>query len=189
MNQRKFSKQRVAAFHILVALASSIILASASAAATVSPQRDHLTPPEVELVREAQELDRRTAVFIKAAERRLLSLTDPHAAQSKQVQKDLEKWGELPKGTRAELLSDISKILDEAITNIDDSSARAPESKLLPKALRQLAEAATNFLAQLAPMRASTRAAREREALEHAIENMQEIVAAANKLPPPPAKK
>lgn len=189
MNHQIFSKRRGAALHILNVFISSILLVSVATFAAINSQRDHLMPQEVELIREAQELDKRTDVFIKAAERRLLSLTDPHAARSKQVQKDLEKWGELPKGTRAELLSDLSKILDEAITNIDDASARAPESKLLPKALRRLSEASTGFLAQLAPMRTGTQDAREREALEQAIENVQEIVAAASKLPPPPAKK
>lgn len=189
MEYRKFRKQRFGASVILAALTSSILYVGAAAPAAIDPQRDHLTPQEVELVREAQELDKRTAVFIKAAERRMLGLVDPQAAHSKQVQKDLEKWGELPKGTPAELLSDLSKILDEAITNIDDSSARAPESKLLPKSLRKLAEASTGFLAQLVPMRSGTRDARAREALEQAIENVQEIVAAASKLPPPPAKK
>ncbi len=189
MNHRKLSKRQVASFHIFTALISSILLVSATAIAAVNSRRDHLTPQEVELIREAQELDKRTAVFIKAAERRLLSLIDPRAAQSKQVQKDVERWGELPKGTRAELLSDLSKILDEAITNIDDSSARAPESKLLTKALRNLAEASTGFLAQLVPLRTGAQDGREREALEQAIENVQEIVTAASKLPPPPAKK
>lgn len=188
MKHGKFRKQRVAAFGILAAFISSIFFAGAAAVWAINSQRDHLTPQEVELVREAQELDKRTAVFTKAAERRMLSLTDPQAVHSKQVQKDLEKWGELPKGTPAELLSDLSKILDEAITNIDDSSARAPESKLLAKALRKLGEASTGFLAQLVPMRSSTRDAREREALEQAIENVQEIVVAASKLPPPAKK-
>lgn len=172
---------------VLMALTALVTLVSVGATILV-PQRDHLTPQEVELVREAQELDRRAAVFAKAVERRLLSLTDPQAARSKQVQKDLEKWGELPKGTRAELLSDISKIFDEAITNIDDSSARAPESKLLAKALRNLGAASTGFVAQLTSMRASAQERSEREALEQAIENVQEIIEAANKLPPPPAK-
>ncbi|MEA2175219.1 MAG: hypothetical protein QOD00_2811 [Blastocatellia bacterium] len=149
------------------------------------PARDHLTEQEMDLVREAQALDKRTAVFIRAIERRLLVITDPTAAAaSKQVQKETEKWGELPKGTRAELLSDIAKILDEAITNIDDVSERDDKNPLLPKSLRLLSAAATRFIPQLTPMRDQAKEEGERESLEQALESAQSIIEAANKLPP-----
>jgi hypothetical protein len=150
--------------------------------------RDYLTPMEEDQVKEAQILDKRIEVFIKVAERRLLVLTDRNAASSKQVQKDLEKWGELPTGTRVELIMDIANIFDAAITNIDDLSYRDEHNALLPKALRKLAEAAARFQAQLAPMREQTRDERERSALDQAMENLQEILSAANKLPPPEKK-
>jgi hypothetical protein len=38
-------------------------------------QRDHLTQQEVDLVKEAQILDKRIDVFIKAAERRMMVIT------------------------------------------------------------------------------------------------------------------
>jgi hypothetical protein len=149
------------------------------------PARDHLTEQEMDLVREAQALDKRTAVFIRAIERRLLVITDPTAAAaSKQVQKETEKWGELPKGTRAELLSDIAKILDEAITNIDDVNERDDKNPLLPKSLRLLSAAATRFITQLTPMRDQATEEGERESLEQALESAQSIIEAANKLPP-----
>ena len=151
-------------------------------------KRDHLTAEEVELVRAAQILDVRMAVFIKAAGRRLLVLTDPNAASSRQVQKDMKKWGDLPRGTRTELLTDMAKILGEASTNIDDVGARDPKNTLLPKALRMLAEASTRFLSELKPMRAQAQGA-EREALEQTIENAQLIVEAADRLPPEEGKK
>jgi hypothetical protein len=147
-------------------------------------KRDHLTALEADQVRAAQILDKRIEVFIKVAERRLLALSDPNAANSKQVQKDVEKWGELPKGTRAELLNDMAKILDEAITNIDDVAARDANNRLLPKALRKLSAASTRFISQLMPMRAQAKDEIEREALEHVLENAQSIVEAANRLPP-----
>lgn len=146
-------------------------------------KRDHLTPQEIELVREAQELDKRTAVFVKAAERRLLALTNPSGANNK----DTEKWGEL-KGSRADFLSDLSKILDEAITNIDDVSARDERNPLVPKALRSLSEASTRILAQLAPLRDQTTNVAERNWLESAIENAEAVVEASGKLPPPAPK-
>jgi hypothetical protein len=152
-------------------------------------KRDHLTPEEVELVREAQALDKRTDVFIKCAERRLLAINDPNAGSSKQVQKDSEKWGALPKGTRAQLLGDLSKILDEAITNIDDVASRDAKNPLLPKALRKLAAAVKIFQPQVMVMRQQTRSGEELAAIEEAIENIQSIIEAEKKLPPPTEKK
>lgn len=149
------------------------------------PARDHLTPEEVELVREAQALDKRIEVFIKAVDRRFLVLTGSAAAPSKQVQKEAEKWGPLPKGTRRDLLWDIAKILAEAINNIDDVAARDDKNPLLPKALRALARAAQRFQSQLTPMRANIENGEERDQIEQALENIQSIMDAANRLPAP----
>lgn len=161
----------------------SLVLACGLLARAAS-KRDHLTALEADQVRAAQILDKRVEVFIKVAERRLLALSDPNAAANKQVQKDAEKWGELPKGTRAELFNDLAKILDEAITNIDDVAARDSNNRLLPKALRRLAAASTRFIGQLTPMRAQAKDETEREALEHALENAQSVIEAASRLPP-----
>src|SRR6185295_17446050 len=81
--------------------------------AGLAQSRDHLTPQEVERVQESQVLDQRTDVFIKAIERRLLVMNGTQASDAKQLQKDAEKWGELPKGSRAQLIGDIARILDE----------------------------------------------------------------------------
>ena len=178
MRQSRFLAALIAC---LMACVSLIFVCGPARAAA---KRDHLTELEADQVRAAQILDKRIEVFIKIAERRLLALTDPAAATNKQVQKDVEKWGELPKGTRADLLSDLAKILDEAITNIDDVAARDANNRLLPKALRKLAAASTRFIAQLTPMRQQAKDETERESLERAIENAQSVVEAANKLPP-----
>ena len=168
-----------------------LLLLSASGALAGSSsltKRDHLTPQEIDRVKEAQILDKRIEVYVKAAERRLAALSDPNAASSKQAQKDMEKWGELPKGTRADLLSDITHILEEAITNIDDVASRDEKNRLLPKALRKLADAATRFAPQLSAMRTGVRDSSERDAINEALEKMEEIIAAAQKLPPPEQK-
>ena len=144
-------------------------------------QREHLTPEEIELVRDNQELDKRTSVFIKAAERRLLVANNPQSAAAKLSAKDLEKWGEL-KGTRAELLSDLARILDEAITNIDDAAQHNEKSSLVPKSLRMLADACNRFAPQLASMRDAAQDDAEREWIEKAVENAQEVIEAAGKL-------
>jgi hypothetical protein len=160
-----------------------------SSLASPSVPRDFLTPKEEEQVKEAQVLDKRIEVFIKAAERRLLVLTDPSASASKQVQKDLEKWGELPRGTRAELINDIANILDAAITNIDDVALRDEKNRLLPKALRTLAGAAARLQSQLAPLRERAKDEAERRALEQVALNVQEILEAASRLPPEEKKR
>ena len=173
-------------------LTSLILFVLFGASSTLAPsatRRDYLTPKEEDQVKEAQIIDKRIEVFIKAAERRLQVLTNSSPVSGKQAQKDLETWGELPKGTRVELITDIANILDEAITNIDDVATRDEKNALLPKALRKLAEAVTRFQPQLASMREQTKDELERNAIDQAIGNMQEILGAAGKLPPEEKKK
>jgi hypothetical protein len=157
----------------------------------VKPQehRDHLTPLEQDLVKDTQILDKRIEVFIKAADRRLLALTGTDAAAAKQLKKDQEKWGELPTGSRAELVRDVAKILDEAITNIDDVSSRDERNPLIPKALRKLAAEANIIIEQLRPLQAQAKGEAELASFEELRENAESIMQAANKLPPPVNKK
>jgi hypothetical protein len=148
--------------------------------AAAAARRDPLTEKEADLVREAQALDKRTEVFIKAAERRLLMLSAPNAT-AKESPKDIEKWGELA-GTRAQLLGDLANILDEAVTNIEDVGTHNSKSGLIPKSIRKLAEASTRFLPQLTALRDRVNDD-ERGELERAVEQIQEIIASVNKLP------
>jgi acyl-CoA reductase-like NAD-dependent aldehyde dehydrogenase len=160
----------------------------AAASAQTPKRREHLTDAEIELVRDAQLLDVRMKVFVKAADRRLLALTDPNAANSKEAAKDAEKWGKFPTGTRAELLSDLARILDEAIENIDGLAERKPDDKLLPKAVRLLAAAAKRWQPALEAMR-PTAQGDERRYLEEALEYIQSILDAEPKLPAEEKKK
>ena len=157
---------------------------------TNAQQRDHLTPQEVDLVKEAQVLDKRIDVFIKAADRRLLVLNGGAAApaNTKQAKKEAELWGELPTGSRAELISDIARILDEAITNIDDVSARDERNPLIGKSLRRLAQATNTIMEQLKPLRVQAKGDAEIASFEALNENAQSILEAVNKLPPEPEK-
>jgi hypothetical protein len=146
-------------------------------AAASAQQREHLTPEEIELVRDNQELDKRTDIFIRAAERRLLSVTNPEEA-ARQSAKDKEKWGEV-KGTRAQLFYDISKIFDEAVTNVDDAAQHNPDSPLLRKSLYKLSEAAGRVAPQLTRLRERAREEAEADQLDRAIQTAQEILEAA----------
>jgi hypothetical protein len=158
-------------------------------AVAAAQSRDHLTPQEVELVKEAQVLDKRIEIFVKAADRRLLVLTGIDAPSPKQLKKDSEKWGELPNGSRAELLGDIARIMDEAITNIDDVSARDENNPMIPKALRKLAAEATRIFDQLRPLREQAKGDAEIARFEELSEHAESIWEAAGKLPPPVEKK
>lgn len=173
----------------LALLLSSVILLPSSASTLDLQSRDHLTTQEQDLVKDTQVLDKRIEVFIKAAERRLLALQGVDATSAKQLKKDAEKWGELPTGSRTELVHDIARILDEAITNIDDVSARDERNPLIPKALRKLAAEATIIVERLRPLQSQAKGAAEISSFESLMENVESILQAAQKLPPPAEKR
>src|SRR5688572_16858067 len=172
-----------------ILLLSFVVILILSPASVASQAREHLTPQEIELIKDTQVLDKRIDVFIKAADRRLLALSGTDANSTKQLKKDSETWGELPSGSRAELIGDIARIFDEAITNIDDVSARDEDNPLIPKALRKLASAASRIVTQLKPAEAQAKGDAELNSFDQLTENAESILQAANKLPPPAEKK
>lgn len=152
-------------------------------------KRDHLTPQEVDLIKEAQILDKRIDVFIKAAERRLMVINGTAATNAKQLKKDAERWGELPTGSRFELVGDIARIYDEAITNIDNVSEHDERNPLIPKSLRKLAQSVTSTMDQIKPLRSEAKSEADIASLELLNEDAQSILQAANRLPPEVDKK
>jgi len=86
-------------------------------------------------------------------------------------------------------MSDISKILDEAITNIDDVSSRDEKNPLIAKALRKLAAASTHIVEQLKPLQAQIKGESESSTFDQLTENAESIIQAANKLPAATEKK
>ena len=100
------------------------------------------------------------------------------------MKKDSERWGELPTGSRSELVSDIARILDEAITNIDDVSQRDERNPLIAKSLRKLAQAVNSIMTQLKPLSAEAKSDAEIASFELLHEDAQSILEAATKLPP-----
>ncbi|HYN85384.1 MAG TPA: hypothetical protein VER32_09035 [Pyrinomonadaceae bacterium] len=183
-------------FPALLALAS-LLLPAATADARPAFQREYLTPREVERVRDNQQLDKRVGVFVKAAERRLQMITDPQAASKESAKAAAEKeeqrlhpdlpdfseYSDAVTGTRAQLLADIANILDEAITNVDDAAIHSEKSGLIPKAVRKLADSCARMLPRLEALRSGVTDEAERGQLEQAIENAQQIVTAAKKVP------
>lgn len=154
---------------------------------TVNAQkRDNLTDEEDMLVRDAQEIDARMNVFVKVVERRLLALTDPNAAQSKSVQKKSGDWGALRTGTRAELLFDIQKTIDEAIAKIDDAAERDRKNPLFPKAVHILAEGCGKFIPQLKSFKLEDQS--ERDFAENSIDECNQVIEASSKVAKPDSK-
>lgn len=166
------------------------IFAAIFCAAMISPtgaiaqKRDSLTAAEIELVRDAQAIDARTEIFVRAIDRRFLVLDNQAAPDDKKSKKDSEAWGELPTGTRLQLFTDIKKILDEAIGNIDDVAAHdRMDAKLFPKAVRKLAEAAQRFLPVFKSDLDKTTDEKEKGAILSSIEFCEQIIEASAKVP------
>ncbi len=174
---------------LTVAVATALAVTIAFPTAAASQAREHLTPQEIELVKDAQILDKRIDVFIKAADRRMLALSGTDATSAKQLKKDSESWGDLPQGSRAELIGDIARIFDEAITNIDDVGSRDENNPLIPKALRKLAATASRIVEQLKPGEAQAKEDAELSSFDQLTEYAESILQAANRLPPPVEKK
>jgi hypothetical protein len=146
---------------------------------SVSAQkRDHLTEAEIEIIRDTQELDLRTKVFVKAAERRFVALGVLTESKPAKKEKDNSDWGAPPTGTRAELLGDIAKILEEAMNNLDNVWSREPKNPLIPKALKILSDAAARFQSQAASLDSKAASEQEREAVFQIKRDLENILQA-----------
>lgn len=144
-------------------------------------RRDNLTDKEIELVRDAQQIDLRMKIFVKAIDRRLLVVNND-ASQAKQIEKDIDTWGELPTGTRGELFGDIARILDEAISKIDDVAVHDAKSDFFPSAVHILADGARKFLPELQTQLAKAADEKEKGAILNAVEYCNQIIEASAKV-------
>lgn len=145
-------------------------------------RRDYLTDAEIELVRDAQEIDLRISVLTRAVERRL------DAINNKAV-KENEKWGEAPKGTRIQLLADIEKLLQKAIDDVDDVASRNKDNKLFPKAVHKFADACRAYQPQFKTFLDATKDEKERGVLLGSIEKCDSVIEASANLPKEVEKK
>jgi hypothetical protein len=169
---------------------------------TAAAQRDFLTAEEVELVRENQEIDRRINVLTQAIDRRFHVLNLDVSAPKVKAKGE---WGELPQGTRAELLLDIRRILQKAVDDID-SLAERPESAIIPdpdvkkktdssfatlfpRAVRSLASAAERYTPALKRELDSSSDNNEKGSIMASLDLCQEIIASVVKLPTEVPKK
>lgn len=162
--------------------------------ATPGQSRDFLTNDEVEMIRDAQQIDQRIDVLTHAIDRRLGVLKINAEDASK---KESEKWGALPVGSRLQLINDIKRILQKAIDDIDNLAGRptsmvadAPEkgkkpksyAELFPKAVRILASAAERYKPALNAELDKTTDNLEKGLILASLDLCDEITAAATKL-------
>jgi hypothetical protein len=189
MGFRMFTNVRGLIFCLTVFIGLSFVFPPAGADA--QRRRDHLTDQEIEIVRDVQEIDYRMLVFIKAIERRLVVLEgvdNLSADQVKKIDKEEDKWGELPEGTQTELLSDIDKILDEAINKIEDVAERDVESDLFPIAVYILSESAKNIIPRIEKFAENNENARDIALINSAVRQCSDIIEASSKVPRPDEK-
>ena len=151
-------------------------------------QRDNLTFEEIEMIRDEQELDKRMEIYVKAIDRRLTVLKNTSAQNAAESEKDSKKWGELPKGTKAELLSDIRKILDETIDKVDDVADRDAANELIPYSIHILADGVKRFVPELRQLKETTTDAREIGLINNSLDACEQILEAAANIPRPEKK-
>ena len=146
-------------------------------------KRDYMTDQESDVVREAQEIDQRIIVLTKMIDRRFLVLSNA-ANDSKQIQKENEILGELPKSSRVELLTDINRLLQKAIDDVDTvAEHNRMDSKLFPKAMRKLSESSQKYLPQLQTAFDKSADEKERGVIFRSIEYCHQIIEASAKVP------
>lgn len=171
---------------LLFAVVLSIFAFATAITADAQRKRDNLTPPEIELARDTQALDQRTLFYVIAIQRRFAVLSGNTADPAKAIKLPPESsgWGDMPKGSRAELLSDISGILDEAINRIDDTATRDPENLYMMRAARILGEACnTKIVPQLKEIESKATDPKEKIAIGSALEYAQSIIESMSKVP------
>jgi hypothetical protein len=170
-------------------------------------RRDYLTDDEVEIVRDAQQIDLRVAVLAHAVDRRLAALgltTGEPLDKDKKEKKDSGKWGAEPKGTRLELLDDVRRIIQKAVDDIDNLAER-PDSivveepgkgqkpkkyeDVFPKAVRVLASAAKRYEPLLKKEIDNSKDDKEKGVIMQSLDLCNQIIDAETRLASPQAKK
>ncbi|MEO5860428.1 MAG: hypothetical protein ABIR33_15945 [Pyrinomonadaceae bacterium] len=172
-----------------------LVFAVLSSAAT-GQRRDFVTDQEAEIIREAQEIDLRIEALTKFIDRRLSAANIVGHAWTL-PKKNTELWGPEPAGSRSELLSDAKRLLQKSIDDIDDIASRPKTAiegnevsgKLFPKAVRNLASAATRYKAIFQAELERSTSNTDKGLLIQSIEFCDQIMEAASQLPAEEVKK
>jgi hypothetical protein len=182
-------------FKVTAGLIASFLLLFFSVDASAQ-RRDFLTESEVEIVRDAQDIDTRIDALLRMADRRF-NVLGIDVKGRKDAAKTSDVWGELPKGSRTDLLSDIKRIVQKAVDDIDNLSSNpdaAPirekddkrakkDHERFPRAVRNLAAGASRYMGPLkAELDRSTNEA-ERGLIISTLDLCEQIIEAVKKLP------
>jgi len=174
----------------------AVVFISASSSSAQS-RRDYMTDAEIELVRDAQDIDARIDVLTKMIDRRFAVLK-LDVGGAKIPNKETDKWGPAPEGTRMEILDDIRKLLDKAIDDIDDTSmhpnkyvidpnkpdkVKKTDEARFPASVKNLAASAKRYQPALRSLLDKTTDEREKGLILGGIESCDEIISATTKLP------
>ena len=178
--------------YLVLSFAVFAILVSAAS----GQRRDFVTDQEAELIREAQEIDSRIEVLTKFIDRRLAAASISGHTWTP-PKKSSERWGPEPTGSRSELLSDIRRLLQKSIDDIDDIASRTSTAiegnevggKLFPKAMRNLAAAATRYKPILEGELKKSPSNTDRGLLIQSIEFCDQIIEASANVPAEESKK
>lgn len=178
-------------------IAAGVILFSIAMLTTASAQRrDYMTEAEVEIIRDAQDIDTRIEAITRMVDRRFLVL-NVSVNGWKDAAKPSDIWGELPKGSRAELFNDVKRLLQKAVDDIDNLAANpdgAPirekgdkrakkDPERFPNAVRSLAAAAGRYRGPLKSELAKSTSEIEKGSIIDSIDLCDQIIEAVAKLP------
>lgn len=155
-----------------------------------SQSRDYMTEEEIELVRDAQDIDLRMTVLTRMIDRRFTAL-GLESGGWKQREKDTDKWGESPTGTRSELFSDIRKLLEKAIDDLDVIAERnndalkqnKTDGELFPIAVGVLESAARRYQPILTSVAEKAEDERQRGLILTSEEHCRNIISATETIP------
>jgi hypothetical protein len=175
------------AFFVAIAL----ILIPNFVSSAHAQRRDYMTDPEIELIRDSQEIDKRIDVLTKMIDRRFTALGIDSGGW-KAAAKEQKAWGDAPTGSRSQLFADIRQLLQKAVDDIDDvaehnantQTANKVEGPLFPTAVRSLAAAATRYRPVLNSELPKTTDERDKGMILNAIELCDSILESVVNLPP-----
>jgi len=111
-------------FPLILSFISAVIFTFLTVGSPAAAQRrDFVTEQEAELLRKYQSIDQRIDVLVKMIDRRLV--VAGIADVKWRAKKDSVEWGPEPTGTRLELLSDVRRLFQKAVDDIDDVASRS----------------------------------------------------------------
>jgi hypothetical protein len=184
--------------HSFLLLVGAVIGATALASSDPAQRRDYMTDDEIELVRDAQDIDLRIDVLIKMIDRRFAVLK-VNVGGAAIPNKEADKWGPAPTGSRTDLLDDIRKLLDKAIDDVDNvamhpvkfdidktrsEKQKKKDENRFPGSVRNLAAAAKRYQPGLKSLLDSSTDEKDRGVIMGSLESCDEIIeAATTKLP------